>query len=89
LSLCQVHLDLGFEEAIVGAVKEVGYELDAVCAACDGSGGRDGSKAVACPRCGGEGEVYWSYRTMFARVRCSAVYELSDHVCEGEVQCRV
>jgi hypothetical protein len=30
-----------------------------------------------------------SYRTMFARVRGSAVYELSDHVCEGEGQRRV
>lgn len=53
----QVPLTLLFEEALRGCTKTVEYTIKPVCNSCDGTGAKNGSKAIACPSCGGSGEV--------------------------------
>ena len=53
----EVGLELGFEEAVFGAEKEVRVRAAVTCANCGGSGARPGTTPVACPDCGGSGQV--------------------------------
>ncbi|MDD9951467.1 MAG: molecular chaperone DnaJ [Zetaproteobacteria bacterium] len=50
-------LEISFKEAVFGVEKEIEYEREVLCAVCDGSGARPGSKPKTCPTCGGAGQV--------------------------------
>ncbi|MCS6986986.1 MAG: molecular chaperone DnaJ [Sphingomonadaceae bacterium] len=50
-------LEVSFEDAFHGREVEIAYTAAATCEACNGSGGRPGSRLVACPTCGGRGTV--------------------------------
>ncbi|RYZ08218.1 MAG: molecular chaperone DnaJ [Myxococcales bacterium] len=50
-------LGVTFEEAALGASKEVRYERADTCGSCRGSGGEPGTRIETCSACGGRGRV--------------------------------
>lgn len=50
-------LDLTFEEAAKGTVKEVEVRRRAACATCGGTGAKPGTQPEICPTCQGRGQV--------------------------------
>ncbi|MBW2732884.1 MAG: molecular chaperone DnaJ [Deltaproteobacteria bacterium] len=56
----EVELQLDLQDAVEGCRKEVEVDRLAPCAACEGSGAKAGTKPVACPSCGGKGQVMHS-----------------------------
>jgi molecular chaperone DnaJ len=50
-------LDLDFEEAVFGVTKDIEVERYVVCSRCDGTRMEPDTQAVACPTCGGSGQV--------------------------------
>ena len=53
----EVEVEISFDEAFRGAVKQVPVALEVDCRTCGGSGARPGSAMKACPQCGGRGVV--------------------------------
>ncbi|MSP59788.1 MAG: molecular chaperone DnaJ [Myxococcales bacterium] len=56
----QTRLQLTFQEAVKGCQKEITFDRHVPCSRCSGSGARPGSQPVACPTCGGRGQVMQS-----------------------------
>ena len=54
---------LTFEEAVLGAEKEIEITRDEVCESCRGSGAEPGTSPMTCPTCGGRGEVRTTRQT--------------------------
>lgn len=50
-------LELSFEEAALGCVRQVSYERRALCGTCSGSGAAKGSKSSQCRTCRGAGRL--------------------------------
>ncbi|WP_448581799.1 molecular chaperone DnaJ [Thermaurantiacus sp.] len=50
-------LEVAFEDAFHGTEVEIAFETAVPCDACGGSGGKPGSRVIACPTCGGRGQV--------------------------------
>lgn len=50
-------LDLGFDEAVFGAEREVTVRAPVTCETCTGTGAADGSQPTTCTVCGGAGEL--------------------------------
>ena len=50
-------LPVTFEEAALGASKEVRYQRTDTCGSCSGSGGEPGTRVETCSACGGRGRV--------------------------------
>lgn len=50
-------LEIDFEEAAFGSVREIALPLDQDCTACRGTGVAEGSKRETCRHCGGRGAV--------------------------------
>ena len=50
----ELNIELGFEEAIFGAEKEIKYKIKTPCSACNATGSKDGKKQT-CKTCGGSG----------------------------------
>ncbi|MDP1793730.1 MAG: molecular chaperone DnaJ [Acidimicrobiales bacterium] len=53
----EIVIDLGFEEAVFGAEKEITLRLPVTCTTCQGSGSADSAPPATCTNCGGAGEV--------------------------------
>ena len=53
----RVSLELTLEEIDEGVERHIEMNRNEQCKACDGSGGKDGSKPVTCTGCGGRGQV--------------------------------
>lgn len=53
----KIVLDLTLEEIDQGATKTVSIKRQEHCEACNGTGGKDGSKPVTCGTCNGSGQV--------------------------------
>lgn len=51
------NLTIDFREAVFGSAKELQIPVTRPCAACRGSGGRDGTGVAACPECKGRGRM--------------------------------
>lgn len=51
----ELHLD--FVDAAHGVTTTVRFTADAVCSVCHGNGARPGTSPVACPTCGGSGQI--------------------------------
>ncbi len=60
----RVDLNLGFEEAVFGAKKEIEIERLEKCDACNGTGSKDGGE-TNCPACNGHGVIERMQHTPF------------------------
>jgi molecular chaperone DnaJ len=50
-------LEIDFEDAVYGDKIEIGFQREASCTVCSGSGAEAGSKKKVCPTCQGAGQV--------------------------------
>lgn len=87
---CRV--SISFEEAAFGCEEEIEIERTEACSRCRGMGADPGSDLVACPACGGSGEVTRIQQLFFGRFanrivcdRCHGEGTLIDRPCR---QCR-
>ena len=83
-------MQITLEEAAFGAEKEIEVRKLDTCEKCTGTGAEPGSRAIACPTCGGRGQVI-SARGFFqvsqTCPRCRGLGEILDkpcHQCHGE-----
>ncbi|MCH5160855.1 MAG: molecular chaperone DnaJ [Clostridiales bacterium] len=63
-----LNVTLTFEEAAYGAQKEITVNRFESCAACRGTGAKNGTQYVKCTNCGGAGKVRYAQETPFGRV---------------------
>lgn len=74
-------MEITFEEAALGAEKEVSLNKLAPCDSCHGSGAEAGSSTKTCPTCGGRGQVVTS-RSIFSIASTCPRCEGSGRVVE-------
>ena len=89
-----IDIELPFKEALFGAERRVLISKIAACAACDGSGGRAGSKLSQCGSCNGKGAIRETRSSFFGTFtstrtcpRCHGRGEVPERpcdVCHGE-----
>ena len=65
----RVGVRITFEEACFGTEKEIEVTLKEDCATCKGTGAKEGSSPVTCPKCGGKGQVVYTQQSFFGMVR--------------------
>ncbi len=58
-----------FEEAIFGCEKELDITLKEECGTCHGSGAKQGTSPITCPKCGGKGQVVYTQQSFFGTVQ--------------------
>jgi molecular chaperone DnaJ len=76
----QASLNMEFEEAVFGTERELEVRRTEVCSKCRGDRSEPGSQAVACPNCGGSGEIRRGSQSIFGQfVQVSACNK-----CQGE-----
>ncbi|MFQ5630387.1 MAG: molecular chaperone DnaJ [bacterium] len=63
----QLRVALTLEEIATGVTKKFKLRKQVKCETCTGSGGRQGSQPVACPACGGTGEIRNVSRSFFGQ----------------------
>lgn len=63
-----LNVTLTFEEAAFGTQKEITVNRFEPCAACRGTGAKNGTQYVKCTNCGGTGKVRYAQETPFGRV---------------------
>ncbi len=79
------NLEIGFEEAALGADKRIEYERREVCGQCNGSRADPGASHAECSACSGRGEVRFQ-RGFFANTRlCS---QCSGTGVRAEARCK-
>ena len=61
-------LRISFEEAVLGAEKEIEFPVLGRCDTCNGSGAKAGSTSVQCPQCNGRGEIRSVRQTMLGQM---------------------
>ena len=69
-------LNLDFKEAVFGTEKEIEFDKEVQCDACDGSGAKPGSAPVTCHTCDGAGQVRRNQGFFTVAVTCPT--------CHGE-----
>lgn len=62
-----VTVTLSFMDAAKGCSREVSYFRNKPCAACQGTGAKEGTAYSTCPKCNGQGRIRYSQETMFGR----------------------
>lgn len=63
-----VKLNLTFEEAVFGVVKNININRVESCHLCSGTGAKHGTAYTTCKECNGSGHVRYSENSMFGRV---------------------
>ena len=63
----QINVTLSFMDAAKGCNKEITYPRNEPCAACRGTGAKNGTAYKVCGKCGGKGQVRFTQDTMFGR----------------------
>ncbi len=63
----QLQMELSFMDAAKGCRKEITYSRNEPCAACNGTGAKNGTAFRSCQKCGGKGQVRFTQETMFGR----------------------
>lgn len=76
----EVKLPLTLEEIGKGVTKKIRIRRWERCGVCGGSGAREGSEPVTCPKCGGSGQVQQVSRSMFGQM----VNVTTCPQCKGE-----
>lgn len=74
-----LNVTLSFEEAAYGAKKDITVNRFEPCAACRGTGAKNGTQYVKCASCGGTGKIRYAQETAFGRV----VSMKACNVCGG------
>ncbi|HDL89948.1 MAG TPA: molecular chaperone DnaJ, partial [Thermodesulforhabdus norvegica] len=64
-------LTISFEEAVLGAEKEIEIDTFVSCPSCNGSGASPGSHEVVCPICNGHGQVFQTHGFFRIGTTCS------------------
>ncbi|CAD0133607.1 molecular chaperone DnaJ [Streptococcus thermophilus] len=78
----QYRVNLGFEEAVFGAEKEIHYNREVTCKTCSGSGAKPGTSPVTCGRCHGHGVINVDTQTPLGMMR----RQVTCDVCHGTGQ---
>ncbi|GAB6877213.1 molecular chaperone DnaJ [Thermaerobacter litoralis] len=85
----EMELELTLEEAARGGRREIRVERPEECAACRGTGA-EGGRLVACPQCGGSGQVRAARATAFGQFvtvqtcpRCGGAGRLAAAACRA------
>ena len=83
-------LRITFDEAVLGAEKEIEFPVLGRCDTCGGSGAKQGSAPVQCPQCNGRGEVRSVRQTMLGQMvnvapcpRCRGEGKIVENPCEA------
>jgi molecular chaperone DnaJ len=76
----QMRLNIAFEEAVFGAVKDVQLQTYDACGTCKGSGAKPGTHAESCKRCGGSGQERVTQQTILG----SMTTVVTCSMCKGE-----
>ena len=63
----KLQMSISFMDAAKGCSREVSYYRNKPCAACKGTGAKNGTAYTTCSRCGGQGRVRVTQNTMFGR----------------------
>ncbi|MCR5649610.1 MAG: molecular chaperone DnaJ [Lachnospiraceae bacterium] len=58
-----------FEEAVFGCEKEIELTLKDECTKCHGTGAKQGTSPVTCPKCGGKGQIVYTQQSLFGTVQ--------------------
>lgn len=81
-------VNLTFEEALKGCTKKITIPYLEECEACHGTGAKQGSSPVKCPKCGGRGQVTMQQRTPFGVIQsvttcpdCNGKGEIIKEIC--------
>jgi molecular chaperone DnaJ len=82
-------LRITFEEAVLGAEKEIEFPVLGRCETCSGTGAKAGSTPVQCPQCNGRGEIRQVRQTMLGQMvnvapcpRCRGEGKVIEDPCE-------
>ncbi len=75
----QVGLNISLAEAVLGAKRDVTFEVPVRCEDCKGTGAAEGSKTVNCAECSGKGSILKTARSLFGTIQQSV---LCPH-CQG------
>jgi molecular chaperone DnaJ len=82
-------LRISFEEAVLGAEKEIEFPVLGRCETCQGTGAKAGSAPVECPQCKGRGEIRSIRQTMLGQMvnvspcpRCRGEGKIVEDPCE-------
>ncbi len=82
-------LTVEFEEAVLGAEREIEVSRHETCTRCHGSGAEPGTSPVRCPTCNGAGEVRQRQQTIFGTFvnvttcpRCQGTGEVVTTPCQ-------
>ena len=76
----EVEMNITFEEAAFGAVKEVKLRRQVVCSHCKGNKAEPGTKINTCSTCKGTGSIKKIQRTFIGNIQTNSVC----HDCNGE-----
>ncbi len=75
----EMQLNISFADAVFGVEKEVTLEKREKCKTCGGTGAKEGSKIITCPKCHGQGQIRTQRQTIFGTIASS----VSCDNCEG------
>ena len=64
----QMRMNISFEEAVFGAVKDIQLQTHDPCGACKGSGAKAGTFPETCKRCNGTGQVRVTQQTILGHM---------------------
>jgi len=76
----QMRMQIKFEEAVFGAVKDVQLNMNESCSTCKGSGAKPGTHPESCKECGGSGQVHMMQQTILG----SMTTVRACPTCKGE-----
>lgn len=75
----RIGIEVSFDDAILGAKKEIDLTRLMRCGKCAGAGGEPGTKINTCPTCEGKGHVQKTQRTILGSLTSVA----TCHACRG------
>ena len=76
----RAHITISFEEAALGAEKEIEINRTEVCATCRGTRSKPGTQPQRCPECNGTGQIRRVQRSIFGQFINTA----TCNKCRGE-----
>jgi molecular chaperone DnaJ len=83
-------VEIELTEAATGIKREVAFEAETVCHACEGSGMEPGTEPTTCPTCKGQGMFQQVSQSIFGQVMrtqtcptCTGVGKVIEHPCEN------
>ncbi|MCS7016182.1 MAG: molecular chaperone DnaJ [Gemmatales bacterium] len=84
----EVELELDLKEALTGTTRSLEIERLELCGECGGVGLPRGYRPEACPRCGGQGEIYLRQGILTVRTSCRACQGQGFRVTQTCPRCR-